>query len=351
MPISSNLCHPASCNIIRVVVNGGQTNMKFLLVILLVAWGGCANSAEPFMIFVSPVGNDSNDGLLDAYPVRTLRRAQDILEEHDPDRSIEIHINQGTYFNQSVIWTYSNNHSITFTPINFTKERPIFDGNGLKKTWFKLNISTHSFTQLKFRYIKVQNYNTAMSFEGNRNHESAWNAGNELYGMYFYRIGGRYSNSDYSTAAVRFVNSRNNSIINTHFVDILNIADQAAAIHAIYFAHYSSNNKVLRNTFLGINGDPIKVRDQSNYNYISNNRFESSGNSAFYQEWYCNKSIRNDCTKVIGECPSIGNEFRDNILNRGFSTDIKKYFISGDNDFCGVLKTSRLKVLGNTWGF
>jgi len=321
--------------------------MKYIAVMLLVIWSSVSYSSSPFKLFVSPSGNDKNDGLSNSVPIITLSRAQDILESYDPNQAIEIHIDQGTYYGQSVIWTYTNGHSITFTPIDFTSERPIFDGGGTLETWFTLNKTNGTASNLRFRYIKVQNYNTAMSFNGNRNQVSHWNSGNELYGMFFSRIGGRYSTSSYSTAAIRFVNSRDNSISNNHFVDILNNSAEASAIHAIYFAHYSSNNIVFKNRFLRVNGDPIKIRDESNFNSISDNRFYSSGNIAFYQGWYCNKKIRDDCTKASGECPSIGNEFRKNDLYGGYTGAIKSFNIREDDDYCGLPSTPRLKVSGN----
>ena len=322
--------------------------MKYIAIILMVLWSSLSFSSEPFRIYVSSSGDDYNDGLTNSYPIKTLVKAQDILETYNPDQSIEIHINQGTYTSQSVVWTYTNGNSITFTPINFTNDRPVFDGKGSVGTWFKLRKTNGSASNLKFRYIKVQNYNTAMSFEGNRKYVSNWNSSNELYGMYFYRIGGKFTNFDYSTAAVRFVNSRNNSIVNTHFVDVLNNSSKSSLIHAIYFAHYSSHNEVLRNRFLRTNGDPIRVRDESNYNYISDNRFYSSGSAAFYSDWYCSSETTNGvCTKETGECSSEGNEFRNNDLYSGYNGEIRTFKYYGSDDHCGALSAPRLRTSGN----
>ncbi|WKD50244.1 hypothetical protein [Microbulbifer spongiae] len=330
--------------------------MKFIVLFFIVLWSNNSYSEGSFKIFISPSGNDYNEGLTNSYPIKTLSRAQDVLELYNSGLPVEIHINQGTYYHQSVFWTYTNGHSITFTPVNFTNERPVFDGGGNINTWFTLSKSNRSSSKLKFRYIKVQNYHTAMSFEGKRNYVSNWNSENELYGMFFYRIGGKYTNFGNSTAAVRFVNSRSNSIANTHFVDILNNSAGASAIHAIYFAHYSSHNEVLRNRFLRINGDPIKVRDESNYNYMADNRFYSSGRIAFYQGWYCNADTRGwnldgsnpgGCTKSTGECPSIGNVFRSNYLYGGYGGAIKVFDIREDDNYCGPLSSPRLRTSNN----
>lgn len=318
---------------------------------------------EPLRVYLSPNGSDYNQGLSRSAPIRTLARAQQVLQVYDLKRPIEIHVGQGTYWEQSVEWTYTNGHSITFTPVDFSKDRPVFDGNGVVETWFKLEKSDGVNSNLRFRYLKVQNYATAVSFNGNRGSLSTWNGGNELYGMYFYRIGGIFSHTGYSTAAVRLKNSRNNSVVNSHFVDILNYPDDASAIHAVYIAHYSSGNELLRNRFLRINGDPIKVRDESNHNYIADNKFYSSGEKAFYQGWYCNADVKGwnlngenpgGCTKPSGECPSIGNEFRNNHLYGGYvypySTSggaVKVFNIRGSDDYCGPLSEPRLRTSGN----
>ena len=322
--------------------------MKYLVILFMLVWSNFSYSSDPFKVFISPSGNDQNDGLSNAFPVKTLNQVQDILEAHNPDQSVEIHINQGTYLNQSVVWTYTNDHSITFTPIGFTNDRPVFDGGGNTNTWFTLAKRDGKASNLKFRYIKVQNYNTAMSFHGNRNDINKGNSSNELYGMYFYKIGGKFTSFDYSTAAVRFVNSKNNSVANTHFVEILNNPAEASLIHAIYLAHHSSNNEIVRNRFLTTNGDPIRVRDESNHNYIAENRFYTSGKVAFYSDWYCSPdTTRNTCTKASGECPSIGNEFRSNNLYSGYNGDIKTFQYYGIDDYCGGLSIPRLRTSGN----
>ena len=320
--------------------------MKYLVIIFIVMWSNISYSSNAFKIYLSPQGSDSDRGLTKSYPVETLARAQEILKTYDPNQEIEVHINQGTYYDQSVIWTYTNGHSITFKPTDTSKGRPVFDGGGSIATWFKLSKSNGSESSLKFRYIKVQNYNIAMSFEGNRNDFASWNSGNELYGMYFYRIGGKYTDFKYSPAAIRFANSRNNIVENSYFVDILNDSKTASYIHAIYFAHYSSDNKVVRNQFHTINGDPIRVRDESNYNYIAGNRFYSSGARAFYSDWYCNEDTR-DCSKASGECPSIGNEFHYNDLYSGYDGIIEAFTYYGENNHCGVLPAPRIRASGN----
>jgi hypothetical protein len=224
-----------------------------------------------FKIYLSVNGNDNSSGILEEEPIHTLKRAQNILYEQRPNTSIEIHIEPGIYIGQSIVWKFSNNHSITFTSANFGKDRPVFDGKGMDRTWFRLNSSAGKSSNLRFRYIKVQNYKSALVFRGNRLDKEKYNSNNEIYGMWFDRIGQKFVTvpTDVSTSVINFINSRNNSVRYSYFSNLLNTDSdsKAHAIHAIYISHYSSNNKIIGNKFRTSNGDPIKVRDSSNNNY------------------------------------------------------------------------------------
>lgn len=304
--------------------------------------------AESFKVYMSPSGDDANDGLSLSSPVLTIYRVQKVLLAHRPEVDVEVHISPGTYYDQKVAWIYTNGHKITFTPLGFTNVRPVFDGNG-DTHWFKLDYAKGRHTNLHFRYIKIQNYNTAISFNGDRdNVASGWNGGNSIVGMYFYRIGGLHSLGGASTAAVRLVNSVQNHITNNHFVSVENTDQTASAIHAIYLAHYSSSNFIERNKFVGVNGDPVKVRDASDENVINDNRFYSSGHGSYFQDSYC-EPHRPECTKPTPECPSIGNQFRNNELHGGYYGNVRVFRILGADDTCGALTEPRLRTSGNTF--
>jgi len=90
-----------------------------------------SNDPNKLMIFMSPIGDDSRSGLMRTKPVKTLVRVHQILLNLRPTTDVEIHINQGVYKDQRVIWTFSNGKRIIFTPIDFSKQKPIFDGAGI----------------------------------------------------------------------------------------------------------------------------------------------------------------------------------------------------------------------------
>ena len=280
-----------------------------------------AADTTPLIILMSPAGSDENDGLTLDTPILTLERAQQVIRVAVPkrDRDVEVRIAPGTYLNQTVIWDFTMPaNSIKFMPLFNDENRPIFDGTDRGGTWFTLKHSDGQETNLIFHYIRVQNYQTAISLEGDRNQEATSNGSNQIYGCYFYNIGNVSApDKKSSTAAVRLVNSDDNRIENNHFENIINL-QKCGLLHAIYIAHMSDRNKILRNHFENGCGDPIRVRDFSNYNIIAENTFIRIGKEAAYSEWFCDHEQRTDCTKPTQECPSWYNEFRDNILDKNY---------------------------------
>ncbi|MFN0139089.1 MAG: hypothetical protein ACKVQW_03245 [Pyrinomonadaceae bacterium] len=270
---------------------------------------------NPLAIHMSPTGDDSKCGFTTDTSVLTIGRVQEILASavSARDRDIEVRIAPGIYRNQTVRWKFTiPNHTIKFMPLFNDKNRPIFDGSATEKAiWFYLDHAEGQATNLVFHYIKVQNYSTAIDFHGNRDDDHGFNSFNQIYGCYFLNIG-----KD-STSAVRLVNSRNNRIVNSHFVNILR-GSGCGDLHALYVAHRSSGNQILRNRFKNGCGDPIRIRDYSNDNVINENHLIKIGRKAAYTDWYCDHDVRTDCTKPAAECPSWNNQFRNNVLERRF---------------------------------
>ncbi|MBC6993176.1 right-handed parallel beta-helix repeat-containing protein [Neolewinella lacunae] len=332
------------------------------IMVILTFLSGCKDedvvpieSVDKFIIYMRSTGDDSNSGLSFQDAVKSLDRVHEILLNENPVRDIEIHINQGTYFGQEVEWSFSNGHSITFTPIDFTSDRPVFDGQG-KETWFKLRGEQGENTNLNFRYLKVRNYKLGIFLRGNRNDlVNGWNGNNSIYGMYFENIGNKFTiNQNYAFAVIDLVNSRDNKIENNHFVNVENnTPEECSHLHAVYLAHYSSNNQILRNKFENICGDPIRVRDESNDNRILDNNFKKTGDRAFFSEWFCRPRPTDDpdnprCTKPGGECPSVRNEFRNNYCDKNYNQERPNLFLlHGDENHCGQLQSPRLSTSGN----
>jgi len=280
-----------------------------------------AGPSGPLQLYVAPDGDDTRDGLSEATAVLSLGRVHELLEALRPERDVEVRIAPGTYHGQTVSWRYHHpEREIRFMPLGDERDRPVFDGcladgSCPGGTWLRLRVSSGARTNLHFRYLRVQRYQTAISLDGNRNDPAASNGGNTIFGCYFDRIGNVFAPSlDPSTAAVRLVNSDDNRIENNHFVDVVNTRS-GGLIHALYVAHLSDRNTIARNRFLRSTGDPVRLRDYSNDNVITDNRFIRVGTHAGYTDWYCDHDARTDCTKPTPECPSWNNQFRDNLLD------------------------------------
>ena len=300
-----------------------RTYRSFALLAMLVAcliMGSAISAAVPTTLYMSPVGNDTNNGTTSVNAVKTLARIHEILMQTNPTGPVEVRIRFGTYSGQKVEWTFFNGNPITFTPRDDQGPTPVFDGNG-SGTWFILKQSAGVDTQITFRKLQIQNYGGAISFEGNRDivdPSNGWNGSNELDGMVIRSIGNKYYPANPpSTAAVRLLNSRNNLIRNSRFEDIENDPGHLSALHAIYVAHRSSNNLIENNIFTNISGDAVRIRDSSDYNQILTNTFTRVGKAA-YSEWFCDYTRGADCTATFRECPSFGNAFRYNIINSGY---------------------------------
>jgi len=251
-------------------------------------------------VFLDPDGDDARDGLTLETAVVSLERAHEIISSESPDQDFEVLIAPGRYFGQCVDWTYTlPDHAITFRRLDSDGERPVFDGSSasedcerLSHQWFRLRHSTGSPTNLNFEYIRVENYRTAISLEGSRYATDGSNSHNRIYGCYFDTIGNVFRPElKRSTAAVRLKNSDENLIRNNHFVDVINARDEEQrALHAIYAAHMSEGNEITHNRFWNVGGDPVKFRDASSHNVVTDNVFHKTGHSAAVLDAYC----RND---------------------------------------------------------
>ncbi len=319
----------------------------------------------PWIIHMATDGDDGLDGSTPDRAIATLARAHELVSTAATARDVEIRIAPGVYLAQQVTWTFTMpEHTITFRRRDDEGERPVFDGCLVADvtdpatecpggTWFQLRHSAGEETNLHFWYVQVQRYQTAISLNANRNDEAASNGSNRIYGCYFYRIGNVFNPAlSPSTAAVRLVNSDDNEIANTHFVEIVNTSS-AGLLHAIYVAHMSDRNQILRNRFLRNSGDPIRVRDYSNDNVVNDNRFIQTGIEAAYTTWYCDHDVRDDCTKPAPECPSWGNQFRNNSLDGNYACDRLSgfhYYLDDSTTGCAPPSpdAQRLRTSGNS---
>jgi hypothetical protein len=259
-------------------------------------------------------------------PVRTLSQVQTILANHlfdQPDWSTRVNANVEVrisatkpYYGHTIDWYVTNeSYTISFMPSDYQygmgisgiAGRPVFDGAGSRDWFFQLDSTKGEPTNLRFYYLRIQGYVPgAIYLRGDPNDWQKWNGYNLVYGCYFYNLGNQNDPfAEYGFGAVTLKNSDYNTIRNNFFRKLVNVPDgNEKYIHGVYLLNNSGNNVIQKNNFSYISGDPIKVRDYSNYNKIYSNSFVRTGHQAFLLD----APKADDPT----ECNSWRNEFRNN---------------------------------------
>lgn len=310
-------------------------------------------------IYLAPASKGGSDtrhsGLTPASPILSLTHAQRLLQLIQPTGNVTIRIKQGTYVANAITWSfYVPGHTVSFMPVNYSGGHrppggdPVFadprtrNGTHVGQTWFTAVLPPAPSplhhggnTGLRFYYLAIEDYTQAISFNGLGGHsghnktfyiqENAGLNGNDVSGMTFYDIGDLYAPVPPPGAGygvILFTNSSHDSIYNNTFDNIRNSGDHDE-LHGLYITHFSSHNTVDKNLFEETNGEPVKVRDRSNYNNVSSNRFDHTGGVAAYLDDFCDGNcVRTADTKKYRECASYGNRFEFNRIEAGTITDL-----------------------------
>lgn len=297
---------------------------RILVLLLLNVAFSASSAASITTLYLSPHGNDNNSGQTPGSAFLNLQHALNRAYEigkAEGGKTIRIYIASGKYEGQLIkLGTPPRNTKFEVTAVPDSKGKPMFDGVGRGGTWFVLQAKTQRESTFLFDGLEIKNYLTAISFNGSREQPETFLGNNTIRNMIFENIGQISSpNHDTSSAAIRFVNSRNNVIEHNKFLVVRN--KKCNGMHALYIAHHSSNNRIIENEFNHACGSPIRLRDSSNDNLAVGNIFRDIQSKAIFDEWYCNKSIsKRTCTKKNPECPSWNNRFERNEVEGSSST-------------------------------
>ncbi|MCK1793689.1 hypothetical protein [Pseudomonas violetae] len=228
--------------------------------------------------------------------------------------SVKFVIHQGTYDGQSAVLRPKQGVHYEITSASGSDPLPSFDGHQQQLTWLKIVSTNGSGSTVSISKLRITNYVTAISIEGDRENLDKFNSGNKISDMRFENIGQNSPDASPSTAVIRLVNSRANEILNNVFLNIRNVKD-CNLLHSIYLAHHSSDNSIKNNSFANFCGSPIRVRDDSNRNIAKLNSFVNIQNKRLMDQWFCDKNIREDCTKKQPEQDSHSNIFKMNEIS------------------------------------
>lgn len=341
---------------------------------------GCSNESivsvgekSPYTVYISPDGDDSASGG-PTEPLATLGGAQRLVKieaEDDRDVCVRIFSDRGDYIDQTVIWDYYNpEHRTVFEsyPRNIRARFTASVDTPPHEPFFELRAEGGEPTNVILRGLEITNYvSRAIYFSGYRDSpEYGWNGGNAIENCVISGIGnGRMPERPFVYAAVTFVNSRDNVIrdcvieecANTlpYEPDKLPVIDQSdvklfpgidgssanLTIIGVYLAHYSSNNRILNNTFENIVGDCVRFRDFSCENTVRDNTFIRAGWNAVCTIWHCSY-LSGNCSKSIPECSSWENVMSGNIILGNWDCSVEPVIFkdmspSDESDACCVI--------------
>lgn len=294
------------------------TSITIIFVTSLCGTGSVHAAGEPLNLYVSPKGDDGANGHSEGKPLKTLGKALGVYASSCDSRSTRITLAAGSYGKEQLTLRRVP------CPLEITSAGGYarFDGGG-DGTWFTLATPGAKQVDLTISGMEVMAYQTAISINGNRNDPEGWIGGVKLKKNRFVRIGSFREGQAPASAAVRLVNGRSVVIEGNEFLMIRNLT-HCTGMHSIYLAHFSSDNRIVGNSFVDGCGETIKVRDSSNNNVVERNRFSQQEGSALLLDSYCDTSAGAECTKAEPECPSWNNVFRDNTIEGARPTSNKK---------------------------
>jgi hypothetical protein len=301
----------------------------------------------PFVLYISPNGNDGNEGTKEN-PVQTLSRVDDILIAEAPTSDVVIYVrsDQGPYLDQRVEWRYfdSAHRTVIKSDPENTKARFLCTRHSEPLVFFTLMAEEGCPSNIEINNLSIESYASgALIFKGDLDNRQRWNGNNIIRNCSFANIGNYDSpNTRGAYSAIGLINSRNNTIIDCEFTNIKNHTaatypqnrierhmsrkeikkypnileyrevnrkgggwNPNLPIIAIYIAHHSDSNAVIKNSFKNIKGDVVRVRDDSNNNVIADNNMNLVGWQATITAWYCDPG-KNECTARHREKPSFG---------------------------------------------
>jgi hypothetical protein len=291
-------------------------------------WMSAPSFATPLDLYLSPAGTE-NSYCSQARPCLSIWRAGYNAAKLNPQDNVTVHVAPGTYYNQSVRWTYlMPTHAVTIVGEGTRDNLPVFDGctdsthtSCARNNWFQVDTSATAGggapSNVTLSNMEVTNYAQPVLFVGDRNDTiSGWNGYNTVEGMVFVNIGNCYNQAEQESYGVfQIYNSNHNQFLNNTFEHICTTPySNNVYLHTYYLATSANYNIIDGNIFYDVYGDTIRFRDASNYNIVRNSVFMKTGEDAPLTSWFC-RGTPSECGKILPECPSRGNVAYNNFYD------------------------------------
>lgn len=203
--------------------------------------------------------------------------------------NVYVHVRGGVYHDAKLDWTkLSSSHNIVIE--GCPDEDAIFDGivDGTPSSRLvSLEPSVSGNTNVTFRNLTIRNYSgngivlNGASHSGDDKCNRPSTGNNVVEHCTFENLGNaQWPSEGYGFAGVNVTTSHHNDIRDNSFSRLENVKNASShhtLIHGVYAAHCSKGNMISSNSFDLISGDPIKFRDRSSNNIVTQNYFNRSG--------------------------------------------------------------------------
>lgn len=261
-------------------------------------------------LYLSPNGNDGNDGLTEATALLTLDGASKHLVASPFEGNVTVHIAEGEYpVNESAYWHYSNPGYTTYIQ-GAGQDKTVFVGPMGEDITF-LQVSSCNNTSISFKDFTVRLFRNGIIMRCSADGSVLTDEGvtGWFENLTLTQLGGYYTRCDSSAVAgIQLLGSSNNTIKNCTFSGMRDYST-GNNIHALYISTFSSNNLVQNCLFEDIRPDPVRLRRGSSYNIIEHCTFTNTGIVAYVSDWHAGEAEPE---------PSIGNQVRYNQFHGGY---------------------------------
>lgn len=261
-------------------------------------------------LYLSPNGNDGNDGLSEATALLTLDGASKLLVASPFEGNVTVHIAEGEYqVKESAYWHYSNPGYTTYIE-GAGQDKTVFIGPMGQDITF-LQVSSCNNTSISFKNFTVRLFRNGIIMRCSSDGSVLTDEGvtGWFENLTLTQLGGYYTRCDSSAVAgIQFLGSSNNTVKNCTFSGMRDYST-GNNIHALYISTFSSNNLIQNCLFEDVRPDPVRLRRGSSNNIIEHCTFTNSGIVAYVSDWNAGEAEPEPC---------LGNQVRYNQFHGGY---------------------------------